>query len=483
MSEMDQQAAAVTGSPEGLRVPHDPFEKVIDHDEAVRSLAALTPRQRAAVVVTELLGYSSEEAGTILGIRPGTVRTLTAQARAALQEWRNAKMSDLKALLERAERAVSVVPLPPDGLDALQRRRDRKRRNQRLAAGVVGMAVFVAAVWIVTTGVPFDRTETPAVPGEAGTGPALDPFISINAQLSGDQPVDLFKVKTSDPQYWQLFVLDQFDGEGWRSSDPDGSEGGQIEGGQIVNISPPVSPPLDSQPRSSYTFTILSGLDSGHLLPVPDQIIPPANLIDTAGDLGDLTWDPYLERAFVDGGPDAGLEYTFRTRIVVPTPEELEQVQDLAPVQYGRWTELPEDLDPRLEQIAQEWTAGAVSAYDKVFAIQRHLHSYGFTYSTDVDVAEDSDALLTFLTRTKTGFCQQYATAMAVLVRELGLPARIAVGYQVGTPQVDGTYLVQSTDAHAWVEVFFEGCGWLPFEPTPRPGSYPNAQPGTYLNP
>ncbi len=88
MSEMDQQAAAVTGSPEGLRVPHDPFEKVIDHDEAVRSLAALTPRQRAAVVVTELLGYSSEEAGTILGIRPGTVRTLTAQARAALQEWK-----------------------------------------------------------------------------------------------------------------------------------------------------------------------------------------------------------------------------------------------------------------------------------------------------------------------------------------------------------------------------------------------------------
>lgn len=192
-------------------------------------------------------------------------------------------MSDLKALLERAERAVSVVPLPPDGLDALQRRRDRKRRNQRLAAGVVGMAVFVAAVWIVTTGVPFDRTETPAVPGEAGTGPALDPFISINAQLSGDQPVDLFKVKTSDPQYWQLFVLDQFDGEGWRSSDPDGSEGGQIEGGQIVNISPPVSPPLDSQPRSSYTFTILSGLDSGHLLPVPDQIIPPANLIERPG--------------------------------------------------------------------------------------------------------------------------------------------------------------------------------------------------------
>ena len=81
---------ALTAARRSLRPPtgHDPFEDVISRDEAVRSLAALTPRQRAAVVVTELLGYSSEEAGAILGIRPGTVRTLTSQARAALAEWK-----------------------------------------------------------------------------------------------------------------------------------------------------------------------------------------------------------------------------------------------------------------------------------------------------------------------------------------------------------------------------------------------------------
>jgi transglutaminase-like putative cysteine protease len=389
-------------------------------------------------------------------------------------------MSDLKALLDRAERAVSAVPLPRDGLDGLQRRRDRKHRNQRLSAGVVGMAVFVSAVWIVTTGVPFDRTETPAVPGAAGNGLALDPFISINAQLSGDRPVDLFKVQTSDPQYWRLYVLDQFDGEEWTSSDPDGTEGGQIEGGQIVNVGPP---PSGSETKSSYTFTILSRFASGHVLPLPEQIIPPAHLIDTFGDLGEVTWDPYLEQAFVDDGLDAGLEYTFRSRIVVPTPEELDQVQNLAPVQYGRGTELPKNLDPRIRQIAQKWTADAASIYDKVLAIQQHFHSDEFTYSTDVDVADDADALLTFLTQTKTGFCQQYATAMAVLVRELGIPARVAVGYRAGTLQDDGTYLVQSTDAHAWVEVFFEGYGWLSFEPTPGHGNHPNAQAGTYLSP
>jgi RNA polymerase sigma-70 factor (ECF subfamily) len=64
----------------------DPFESVIERDEAVRSIATLTPRQRAALVVTELLGYSSEEAGTILGVRSGTVRMLASQARAALKE-------------------------------------------------------------------------------------------------------------------------------------------------------------------------------------------------------------------------------------------------------------------------------------------------------------------------------------------------------------------------------------------------------------
>ena len=127
--------------------------------------------------------------------------------------------------------------------------------------------------------------------------------------------------------------------------------------------------------------------------------------------------------------------------------------------------------------------AGDDSDYDKVLAIQQHFHSDGFHYSTDVDVADDADALLTFLTQTKAGFCQQYATAMAVMVRELGLPARVAVGYQAGTLQDDGRYLVQTEDAHAWVEVFFEGYGWLQFEPTPGHGTHPNADPGTYLNP
>jgi transglutaminase-like putative cysteine protease len=185
----------------------------------------------------------------------------------------------------------------------------------------------------------------------------------------------------------------------------------------------------------------------------------------------------------VDGGLDAGLEYGIVSRVVVPTAEQLDQVIDLSAAQYGPWTDLPDALDPRLEEIARDWTEGAVSDYDKVLAIQQHFHGNGFRYSTDVEVADDADALLSFLTQTKAGFCQQYATAMAMLVRELGLPARVAVGYQTGTIQDDGTYLVQSKDAHAWVEVYFERYGWIQFEPTPGQGMHPNADRGTYLNP
>lgn len=358
-------------------------------------------------------------------------------------------------------------------------------RTRRLGTSVRGsrsVALAVIAAAVLVPGLLPGFRSGPLVDfstsGDEGAG--LDPFISIHAQLTDDEPVrDLFEVQTPDPQYLRMYTLDEFDGEGWRSSDPTGSDGQTLTVPTVLPQPSSYAPPPDSQTQP-YTFTVLTDFDASHALPMaqtPEQI--------TAGDLGDVTWDPARGQAFVDGGLDAGLEYTVRSRVVVPTAEQLERVHNLTSLQYGQWTRLPgEDvLDPRIEQLAKAWTAGAASDYEKVLAIQQHFHSDGFQYSTDVDVADDPDALLTFLTQTKAGFCQQYATAMAVLVRELGLPARVAVGYQAGTLQDDGRYLVQSDDAHAWVEVFFEGYGWLQFEPTPGHGTHPNADPGTYLNP
>ena len=358
-------------------------------------------------------------------------------------------------------------------------------RTRRLGTSVRGsrsVALAVIAAAVLVPGLLPGFRSGPLVDfstsGDEGAG--LDPFISIHAQLTDDEPVrDLFEVRTPDPQYLRMYTLDEFDGEGWRSSDPTGSDGQTLTVPTVLPQPSSYAPPPGSQTQP-YTFTVLTDFDASHALPMaqtPEQI--------TAGDLGDVTWDPARGQAFLDGGLDAGLEYTVRSRVVVPTAEQLERVHNLTSLQYGQWTRLPgEDvLDPRIEQLAKAWTADAASDYEKVLAIQQHFHSDGFQYSTDVDVADDPDALLTFLTQTKAGFCQQYATAMAVLVRELGLPARVAVGYQSGTLQDDGRYLVQSDDAHAWVEVYFEGYGWLQFEPTPGHGTHPNADPGTYLNP
>ena len=357
-------------------------------------------------------------------------------------------------------------------------------RTRRLGTSVrgsrpVAFAVIAAAVLVpgLLPGFRSDPLIDFSTSGDEGAG--LDPFVSIHAQLTDDAPVrDLFEVQTSEPQYWRLLTLDEFYGDEWRSSDPKGSAGQVVTAPTVLPQAPGFDFPDDTPPAKNFTFRVLEDFDDAHALPMAQT---PVEI--TAGDLGEVTWDPTRGQAFLDGGLEAGLEYGISSRVVVPTAAELDQVQDLTAVQYGRWTELPADLDPRIQEIADDWTRGEDSDYDKVLAIQQHFHTDGFRYDTDVEVADDADALLTFLTQTKAGFCQQYATTMAVLVRELGLPARIGVGYQAGALQDDGSYLVQSKNAHAWVEVFFEGYGWLQFEPTPGHGTHPNSEPGSYLNP
>ena len=287
---------------------------------------------------------------------------------------------------------------------------------------------------------------------------------------------NLFEVEARHGEYWRMLTLDRYDGESWTSTNPDGSEGG-------VHLSAPATLPQSggSRPPGAetlrQTFRILSDFESAHALPMAQT----AEEIE--GPIGDITWDPARSQAFIPGYLEAGMEYMVRSRIVVPTPEELDRIDHLHPRTYRQWTQLPADLNPRIGAMAERWTADATSDYRKVLAIQQHFHDGTFVYNTDVETAADDDALLEFLTQTRTGFCQQYASAMAVMVRALGLPARIAVGFRTGTQQEDGSYLVQTKDAHVWVEVLFPGYGWLQFEPEPGTTPHPHAQAGTYLNP
>ena len=132
-----------------------------------------------------------------------------------------------------------------------------------------------------------------------------------------------------------------------------------------------------------------------------------------------------------------------------------------------RYTELP-DLDPRILATLTEVVGEATTPYERVHAIHAFLtdRANGFRYSLSTEPGTSGDDLVDFL-RLRRGFCEQYAGAMAVLVRAAGVPARMALGYTPGEEQRDGSRLITTDDAHAWVEVYFQGLGWVPFDPTP----------------
>ena len=101
-------------------------------------------------------------------------------------------------------------------------------------------------------------------------------------------------------------------------------------------------------------------------------------------------------------------------------------------------------------------------------AIQQWFTTPGrFTYSLKVPQTQSASALIQFLTKSKKGYCQQFAFAMAVLARLVGIPARVVVGYTQGSFIGNNTWQVKTSDAHAWPELYFPGLGWLRFEPTP----------------
>ena len=153
------------------------------------------------------------------------------------------------------------------------------------------------------------------------------------------------------------------------------------------------------------------------------------------------------------------------------------------------------ELDPAVAEQVAAITAGAQDPYQKMLALQNWFRSE-FTYDDGVNFSDEPDALDAFLTA-RRGFCQQFSSTFALFARELGVPSRVAVGFTPGDPvpagTTDGTadsvadadaveFVVRGRHAHAWPEVYFEGIGWVPFEPTPQRGN-PQAQDYTGVAP
>jgi len=343
--------------------------------------------------------------------------------------------------------------------------------------GARRVAFTAVAVSVLAPGIlPGFRSPSLVDFSNPGTGSVrIDPFVSIKAQLERRDPIDLFQVASVDevgkatPAYWRLYALDQFDGSTWRSSDPEARRGQVVATPARLRASfLPGTATLDQR------YRVLTDLG--------DRWLPmayPPETIDLP--FGVIRYDPELTAALAPDSLAEGLEYSVSSRVVSPTPTELDRVTFEA--MPGRYTFVPGNVPRRVRQIAEEWTADAPTAYRKVLSIQTHFTAPGdFEYSLDVTPRSDVNALVDFLTRSKRGFCQQFATAMAILVRALGIPARVAVGFRPGS-QAGNVFTVSTEEAHSWVEVLFPGYGWLAFEPTPGGWQNPLATPGSYISP
>jgi transglutaminase-like putative cysteine protease len=151
----------------------------------------------------------------------------------------------------------------------------------------------------------------------------------------------------------------------------------------------------------------------------------------------------------------------------------LSQPQELAPLppegqqpDMRGYLGLPQNLPPQVGETARSVVIGRAGPYEQALALEGYLRALRYSYQVQ-PLPGDGDAVYQFLFDMRRGYCTYYASAMAVMARSLGIPARVATGYATGTyDRANGVYIVHEDDAHAWPELFIDG-RWLPFEPTP----------------
>lgn len=328
------------------------------------------------------------------------------------------------------------------------------RRNPREASLIVAGAVGVGAVagaMVLAPGLPL------AAP-ISGTGPVLtvDASLRLGDDLRRPNDVEVLTVATeeSEAPYLRIATLSRFDGEVWR---PDRGAQRLVRDG-FGDFEWDEEIEADEQRTSIRVLGMSSGL-----LPVPYAAAEVDGL--------DGGWSAMLENRTVLSNTDdsVGADYTVTSSTPVPTLEQI-QASAAAPSEV--------EVDPELPQViadtAAEVTADATNDYDRLLALQDWFRTE-FSYSLDAPVEEGfdgtgADAVVQFLDA-RTGYCIHFSGAFALMAQTMDMQVRIVVGYLPGTATDenrgdDNIFSVTSDQLHAWPEVFFEGIGWVPFEPT-----------------
>jgi len=298
------------------------------------------------------------------------------------------------------------------------------------------------------------------------------PLDLLNTDLRESRPVPVLTYHTdvSTPPYLQVYVLGNLTTNAWTMGTPETT--GLTRRGRMPAVPGLAAPGPGPTPREWISLgTNLANRGNVSYLPLPYA----ARQVKVNGS----SWriDGSTLSVLSPSARLAGLHYSVLAKDVNPSAQQLREAPAASSTLDGYRYVPAAYRTKQMVKLVNRITGSRTTPYGKAAAIQHWFTAAGhFTYTLKVDRTQSSSALIQFLTKTKRGYCQQFAFAMAVLARLAGIPARVVVGYTQGTFIGNNNYQVKTSDAHAWPELYFPGFGWLRFEPTPPDSTGPPGQ-------
>jgi len=359
--------------------------------------------------------------------------------------------------------------------------RGSRRIRRTTAFSLAAVAVAGALVGAVVLPSVGPRADIPGSGTSFSTG--INPIITLGNDLRRDEPSLALTYTTTSTNglYLRLTALDNFDGQSWLPTEVEfSSRNGMDAIGAAPGLGPDVS-------VTTETTNITVSTIQSRWLPAP---YAPRSI---EGLEGEWSWEgDALSIRSSRGSSVRNQDYVVESQQIAPSVEQLIAAGNTVPAGLDRYLTVPDFLPAVVAETAASVTAGAATHYEQAVAMQAYFTNGLFEYSEDAPVDGGYDgsgaSVLAAFLEAKSGYCVHFSSAMATMARTLGIPARIAVGFTPGQAgqAVQGSlteYRVSTHNLHAWPELFFDGIGWVRFEPTPSRGAAPEFAPLTEDDP
>lgn len=294
-------------------------------------------------------------------------------------------------------------------------------------------------------------------PGQGGSPGRIDLFAALSGQLNQTEVTDLVKVTTNEPTpfYLRFGVADELRPDGFRV---------RVPTGRPANRNLPDPTERDRRGVTQQRYRASVEVTKNLTMPLLPVYSEPVKTDDLSGS---WLYDTNLQIVFSNRESSRGKRYAFDYVRSTFSPAALRAAPSLPADDPVLRQQTTTPVVRTVERLVDQLTEGRTNDYDKVRAIYDYFSvENGFTYSLSTRNGTSGEDITDFLA-TKVGFCQQYAAAMAWLVRAAGIPARVAFGFSNGSNAGGGTYVLTNKNLHAWTEVFFADIGWVPFDATP----------------